>query len=320
LVVSSAARADDWRDVVVPDLDLSDATLEEALIRIGSLSGRNLVVRWPNLEAVGISRDTRIRLHVWDVTVPKALDLILGLVDDGTVLLADEVDGMLTVSTAEDLGREVIVHVYDVRDLVDAMNDPEFTDERKEVAGARQVCLDHLTRLIVENVLPVTWQNFGGSDGSIREIGGRLIITQTRANHEKLRQVLAQLRAEFAKQVPPIKPVPSTAPTDGEVVSGKTRLYDVRDLLQASAAFEAEWGGEVPSGTELEEDLVNAIVHNVEPYSWEGRPNRNAVGSTGHHIDVIGGRLVVRQSPEGHDALKRFLAELRRELLPAARK
>jgi len=149
----------------------------------------------------------------------------------------------------------------------------------------------------------------------------RLIVTQSSQNHKKLQALFAQLREEFARPLPVIQPVPATAPADGKVLAGNARFYDVRDLLAASAAIDAEWNSEPRSPFELEAQLVGVVVDNVDPGSWEGGGGaaQASPGSAGHGINVVGGRLVVRQSPEGHEMLKRFLSEFRKELLPGVK-
>jgi hypothetical protein len=314
VVVAPAARAGDWQNVVVPDLDLSNATLGQALDKIGVLSGQNFVVRWPALKAVGLSRDTPVRLHLWDVRVGPSLRLVLDLVCGGTVLGWDDVDGVITVSTSEDLARETVTQVYDVRDLLAAMNLSQVPGLPEE-GRVWQELVDELTRLITETIEADSWRDAGGSVGSLRELGGRLIVTQTPENHKQLRALLVRLREEFARPMPVIKPVAATAPADGETLVGDVRIYDVRDLLRAMVASDAEWSGEPHTPFEIEAQLVGAVVENVEPDSWDVRPNRQEASGNGNSISTIGGRLLVRQSPEVHVLLQRYLSEMRAQFV-----
>ena len=57
-----------------------------------------------------------------------------------------------------------------------------------------QECIDLLIRFIQEIVLPDSWRDNGGQDGSIRETGGLLIITQSPENHLKVQTLLKNLR------------------------------------------------------------------------------------------------------------------------------
>jgi hypothetical protein len=320
-VAPCAAPAAENASRRLDEVDLSRGTLEGAFDVLRELTHANIVVRWPALEAAGVDRTTPVKLRLWDVRLGVAINVLLVTVESPTPLGWSEEDGVITVSTSEDIHRDTVTRVYDVRDLIVALNEMQFPGFPNDDDTGRtwQQCVDEITRFVTETVVPDTWRDAGGSIGSIRELGGRLIVTQSPENHTQLRDLLKRLREEFARPMPVIQPVPATAPADGRPLAGNTRVYDVRDLLAASAAIDAEWNSDPRTPDDLEDQLVDAIIDNVEPYSWQGRPNRNAVGSTGFGINVIGGRLMVRQSPEGHEMLKRFLAELRKELLPGVK-
>ena len=66
---------------------------------------------------------TRLR----DVKFSKALQIILASVSTDTVKLGYTVDqGVITISTAEDLAGNTLTRVYDIRDLI--LQVPDFTD------------------------------------------------------------------------------------------------------------------------------------------------------------------------------------------------
>ena len=312
--VAPAARAEDWRDVVVEDLDLSEATFEGAMGKIAALTGRNFVVRWPALKDGGVPREAPVRLRVRDVNLGAALDMVLRLASVGAVPLGwEEEDGVITVSTEQDLGLRLKPRVYDVRDLVAAVRASyagEPLDERPTAAEA----IDMITQLLTETIDPDTWRDAGGSVGSIRVLGGRMIVTQTPRNLREVEWLLDELRAEFTRPLPTSRPAttrPSTPP-GGRV----TRSYDICALL---AAVEAGYGGRKEPPAVLRSlawaEIVRGVVNNVEPGAWGG--DRNAPGG----IAVIGGRLIVIQPPAVHEGVVEFLRELRFALLgepPAA--
>jgi len=294
----------------VEELNLASATLEDAFDFLRDTTHANIVVRWPALKTAGVERTTPVKLHLWNVRLATALDILLAATEPLVKLGWAEEDGVITVSMKQDLEQASAPVVYDVRDLLEMMSKQTMPGPPDEFGRTRQEVIDELTRLITETIDPDTWRDAGGSTGSMREIGGRLIVGQSPENQKKLQQFLAGLREEFAKPMPTIKPVPATAPADGKPLFGKACLYDVRDLLAASAAIESEWSSDPRTAFELEAQLVGVVIDNVEPASWEGG---------GNGINTIGGRLVVTQSPEGHEMLKRFLAELRKELLPGVK-
>src|SRR6201999_3081572 len=72
----------------------------------------------------------------------------------------------------------------------------------KEKAGpTRQELVEQITKLITDTVAPESWRDSGGTIGSIRELQGQLIVTQTPENQKALVNLLEQLRETRAIQV-----------------------------------------------------------------------------------------------------------------------
>jgi hypothetical protein len=184
----------------MPSIDLADVTLEQAFERIRSASGVRLVVDWATLEAAGISRSDPVSLRLTDVSAERATAEVLSLVGDGTVLLRAEDDdaGVIRVSTAEAF-EPLPSRFYDIGDLLAAIRDLRNNGFPRPGGreGGRRPTEDELIRLIAENVEPDSWRDAGGSDGSIRLLWGRLVVTQTRTGHRALQKYLDALRAEF---------------------------------------------------------------------------------------------------------------------------
>src|SRR5205823_2704513 len=65
----------------------------------------------------------------------------------------------------------------------------------------RQQLVDNITKLITETVAPDSWRDAGGTVGSVRELSGQLIVTQTPENQRLLTGLLEQLRETRAIQV-----------------------------------------------------------------------------------------------------------------------
>jgi hypothetical protein len=140
------------------------------------------------------------------------------------------------------------------------------------------------------------------------------VITQTSANHRQVEGLLADLRAAFAR--PHVATVATTAPVarplEADPSRGDRRFYDVRDMV---LAIEAGYGDRLRPASKVSEakrELIDAVTENVEPLTWHVSP---VAGGT---IAIIGGRMVVTQTPEVHDLLGRFLVELRAELVEGA--
>jgi hypothetical protein len=115
-----------------------------------------------------------------------------------------------------------ITRVYDIRDLIMDIRDFPFSGEiglpadassgggggggqslfggaqaeahedRKEQTRGQRA--QDLLRLITETVEPGSWRDAGGATGSVRELAGMLIITQTKEAQEAIASLLKQLR------------------------------------------------------------------------------------------------------------------------------
>jgi hypothetical protein len=206
-------------DQRLKEVNLNPATLEDAFEVLRDLTHANIVVRWPALEKVGIERKRPVKLRLWDVRLGVVLDVLLDIVNDGTAPISwGEADGIITVSTADDIERSFRPTVYDVRDLIETIASLHPDGGREGGADPRTEAVDQITLLITESVAPDTWRDAGGTTGSIRELGGRLIITQSPAAKKKVEQLLNDLRRELAKPAPRLpaatQPVaPATSPS-----------------------------------------------------------------------------------------------------------
>lgn len=111
-------------NAVVPEIAFEPGTsLSDAIDRIRRDSGMNVFVNWPALQQYGITREHEVELpRMAEVTWRKVTDLILQQVTAslGGVTQIDWglEDGVLTISTQEDLSRTLTVRVYDIGDLL----------------------------------------------------------------------------------------------------------------------------------------------------------------------------------------------------------
>ena len=65
----------------------------------------------------------------------------------------------------------------------------------------RQELVEQIVNIIQENVDPNGWRELGGEPGSLQELNGNLIITNTPRNHRLIEGLLAQLRQIRALQI-----------------------------------------------------------------------------------------------------------------------
>lgn len=123
-------------EALVPRLDLQDVRLSDVVEFIRAISGANVFVNWNALAAVGVDRATSISVSAENITLWKALDLVLDTVNVGKGRL-DSVywvreDNVITITTGSDLDRELIVRVFDVADLL--MVVPNFAAPRMSLS------------------------------------------------------------------------------------------------------------------------------------------------------------------------------------------
>ena len=63
---------------------------------------------------------------------------------------------------------------------------------QQEKGPTRQELVDQIIKLITDTVAPDSWRDAGGSVGSIKELSGQLIVTQTPENQRQLTNLLEQ--------------------------------------------------------------------------------------------------------------------------------
>ena len=202
---------------------MTGLAFQDALDELRKLGNFNLHVNWRALESAGVGRDTPITSELADVKLEKALSLMLADAGLADVPLGYEIDdGVVTISTQEDLDRRTVTCVYDIRDLV--VHVPNFDDapniELRPPPASRRPAPERLTESLFDDrqedslnepnaggsvigkildtirdtVYPGTWRAQNGLIGSIRELNGQIIVTHTLQAQQQLTSLLDQLR------------------------------------------------------------------------------------------------------------------------------
>jgi hypothetical protein len=150
-------------------------------------TGQNVFVNWRALKQARVTRNLPVTTDLSSLTLAEALDKLLAEVGGSQERLGYVVDdGVITVSTQKDLARNTITRVYDVREL---LKDP----------ATRDADLAALTQR-VQGFDPLSWKDAGGEIGSIRELSGQLIITQTPEVHKRIAQGMEELMPDQERQ------------------------------------------------------------------------------------------------------------------------
>ena len=228
----------------LPEVRFDNVSFSDVIDFLRDTSQANIFVNWKALEGAGINRDAPVSTRLRNVKLSKVLKTILESVGGGaTVQLNYTVDeGVITISTTEDLAKNVETRTYDIRDLIiqipDYENVPNFqlqsSSGRTASSGqgggggggssssssgvfggggggggngnnqnqaTKEELVEQITTLIRETIGIGTWKEDGGSLGSLRELSGQLIVTQTPEVHRQITGLLQKLREQRSIQV-----------------------------------------------------------------------------------------------------------------------
>ena len=199
-------------------LDFDDIELKDVIQFLRDVAGVNIYVKWQSLSAAGVERATTVNIHLGSVTVEKALQLILDDVGGVNPLGFIIEDGVVMVTSREDLQTRTITRVYDIRDMIFRV--PNFKGPRMDLemnagqgqqqgggGGGADMFQDtgteedtmskaELVAKIVDaiktTVDPPSWTD--ETRVGIRELHGQLIVTQTAENHRGVLELISKLR------------------------------------------------------------------------------------------------------------------------------
>ena len=86
---------------------------------LAQLSGANFSVRWNQLELAGIDRQTPVSVSLNNITLAKALNVVLESVETADVTLGYYVhENVITITLSHTRRTNLITRVYDVTDMM----------------------------------------------------------------------------------------------------------------------------------------------------------------------------------------------------------
>ena len=189
--------------------------LREAIDRLRDASGANFWVNWTALdEHQLITRETPITAELTDVTVRTALDIILADAGGDRPLEYVIENGVVTVSTQDDLAWHLVTRCYELQDLLGP--------------GDRSAQIEDLVHLISDAVESGTWQ--ANPELGIREFAGLLVVTHTPQAQRQVENLLDTLRRMLAEAPP------ASDPHDDEVLRDAT----IREKLDRTISVELD--------------------------------------------------------------------------------
>jgi hypothetical protein len=230
--VRATARPDHL-SATLPIMELQGIQLGDAIEVTRMATGLNVFVNWNALRKAGIEKDTPISLTARNIPVAKALDLILDSLNAGRGVMDSAYwvidDGVVVISTGEELNRDLSVRVYDVADVLMVVSNfrgPRIpgqnqggnqqagtnagtggdsglfggdgangqagaagTDEEDPQALRHRV-RDDLTATIRNSIGEQFWQPQG--KGSIAFVGGQMVVSQTQLGFALMGKALSR--------------------------------------------------------------------------------------------------------------------------------
>src|SRR5258706_297660 len=183
----------------LPTSMILDGTFGDAVDRLRETTHANIFVNWRALENFRVTKQTPIQLDISNQPFGQALLSIFDLASPGSPRIECTVDeGVIVISTHDDLQKNTQTRVYDVRDLFsDIFSDPTGARRaRAKVNPALPSQQEIVTfeKLVTAQIDPGSWRPNPGQVGAIKYLSGQLIITQSKLNQREIDGLLYQLR------------------------------------------------------------------------------------------------------------------------------
>ncbi|MEE9403733.1 MAG: hypothetical protein V3V20_02465, partial [Algisphaera sp.] len=248
-------------------IDFDANSLESVVDYLRQTTEANIFVNWAALEDAGVERDMPVSLTLSNISAEKALKLILQQITsaagDLDIINYSIIDGVITISTENDLFRSKDLRVFDIRDLLvqvpnfkDApvmglnqegsggggsgggssgggggglFGDEDDSNSEDEEDGtlSRSELILEIISLIQETVGTTDeWENL---DSTVRELNGNLIARTTPDNHREILGLLAKLRETRAIQIS---------------VEARFLLVDRNFMDEFGVDFDVNWEGD----------------------------------------------------------------------------
>jgi len=180
-------------------IDFQATPLHDALVALSQQFQAPLVLARRKLEEAGVPRDTPVTMKLDNLPLQAILRRILADLE----LSYTVVDGVILVSSPEDIESRLETRVYPVLDLVRVATITSSSSRSIPAAD-----YDSLIELITATIKPDSWDDVGGPGAvDALENAGVLVISHTREFHQQVEGLLGALR--LAKQRQGITSLPS---------------------------------------------------------------------------------------------------------------
>ncbi|MBX3386895.1 MAG: hypothetical protein KF768_10020 [Phycisphaeraceae bacterium] len=203
--------------------DFSGNRLEDVITFVQTVTQLPIDTDWDSLSQIGVDRDTQVSLRLSPMPLNVLLDRILFKVSSDPFQKAAWTvnQGVLEISSDEALRRNRLLLIYNIQDLL--FDIPNYTEVPEidlnsvlqqggggqgqspfqgtggggpgtEPRPTREERTRRIIDIIQANVDQNGWVDNGGETGTLQELNGSLIITNTPANHREIVGLLSKLR------------------------------------------------------------------------------------------------------------------------------
>ncbi|MBI5864089.1 MAG: hypothetical protein HZB38_06230 [Planctomycetes bacterium] len=209
----------------IPEVSFEGLPLDQVIDWLQGYTGMNVNVHWQTLTDAGVARDKGITIKVKNLRLSQVLWMIMNEAGGPDIKLAYRASGnLLILSTEDELGKEMLVRVYEVGDLllrirdfygapqIDLQNqqstggqggggggsnifgggggsggqdDDQQDRGNQEQAGVLDPEMGGLITLIQQTVQPDTWEVNGGL-GTITAWRTQLVVRNNIRVHQEL--------------------------------------------------------------------------------------------------------------------------------------
>lgn len=200
--------------------NFQDHRFEDVLTFFQAITRLDMDVDWESLNSIGVTKDSLVTLKLTKVSAEDLLTRVLRRVSTDQFSLANwwVENGVLTIASDEALRKNRSLVIYNIQDLLfdipnylevpqidlqsvlqqgqgggqTPFNDAQDQDDADR--PTREEKIRQIVDILQQNVDFEGWRDNGGETGTLQELNGSLIITNTPRNHREIVGLLSKLR------------------------------------------------------------------------------------------------------------------------------
>ncbi|PHS18327.1 MAG: hypothetical protein COA78_02330 [Blastopirellula sp.] len=267
----------------IKEVNFKETSLQEVMDFLSQEIDLNIFISERALDEIGLSVNHKISGH-WKAT--SAMIILHDLLHEYDLAFMMH-DDVVVITSPDKAEYRLSTRVYPVRDFIQVDPVGHKLLARRYFNYGGWAKYEWLIGAISTSIDPESWEELGGP-GSIspHAIADCLILSQTDENHQRVENLLAQIRQKRNRQ-----------PVD------KPWLVDAEKTIMHPYRLIGLYAQESPKGSDIQQSLQQLqvlIMKEVEPESWKKDENT---------IMVIGDRLLIKQTRTNHLKIYEFLSE-----------